>query len=70
MKGFVGCVCIDPHFLDLGTNWMRMIRLTPRAAYPGERAPGTDCIAGWVDPKAGLDDVEKRKHLTLPELEL
>jgi hypothetical protein len=23
-----------------------------------------------VDPRAGLDDVEKRKFLTLPELEL
>jgi hypothetical protein len=31
----------------------------------GERAPGTDCIGGWVDPRAGLDEVEKRKFLTL-----
>jgi hypothetical protein len=27
---------------------------------PGERAPSTHCIQGWVDPRAGLDDVEKR----------
>jgi hypothetical protein len=27
-------------------------------------------MGGWVDPKAGLDDVEKRKFLTLPGLEL
>jgi hypothetical protein len=27
-------------------------------------------VRGWVDPRAGLDDVEKRKFLTLPELEL
>jgi hypothetical protein len=26
--------------------------------------------AGWVGPRAGLYDVEKRKFLTLPELEL
>jgi hypothetical protein len=26
---------------------------------PGERAPGTHWIGGWVDPRAGLDDVEK-----------
>jgi hypothetical protein len=32
---------------------------------PGERAPGTHWIGSWVDPRAGLDDVEKRKFLTL-----
>jgi hypothetical protein len=26
---------------------------------PGERAPGTHWIGGWVDPRAGLDDMEK-----------
>jgi hypothetical protein len=36
----------------------------------GEKAPGTYWIGGWVDPRAGLDDVEKRKYLTLPGLEL
>jgi hypothetical protein len=41
------------------------------ATYPGERAPGTThWIGGWVDPTAGLDDVEKGKFLTLPGLEL
>jgi hypothetical protein len=33
---------------------------------PGERAPGTH----WVGPRAGLDDVEKRKFLTLPVIQL
>jgi hypothetical protein len=37
---------------------------------PGEKAPGTHWIGGWVSPWAGLDDVEKRKFLTLPEPEL
>jgi hypothetical protein len=37
---------------------------------PGERAPGTHWVGGWVGPRAGLDDVEKRKFLTLPRLEL
>jgi hypothetical protein len=36
---------------------------------PGERAPGTHWIGEWVDPIAGLDDVEKRKFLTPPGLE-
>jgi hypothetical protein len=37
---------------------------------PGERAPGTHWTGGWVDPRAGLDDMVKRKFLTLPGLEL
>jgi hypothetical protein len=37
---------------------------------PGKRAPGTHCIRGWVGPRAGLDDVEKRKFFTLSGLEL
>jgi hypothetical protein len=36
---------------------------------PGERA-GTHWNGGWVNPRARLDDVEKRKFLTLPGLEL
>jgi hypothetical protein len=32
--------------------------------------PGTHWIGGWVDARTGLDDVEKRKFLTLPRLEL
>jgi hypothetical protein len=37
---------------------------------PGEKSLSTCWIGGWVDPRAGLDDVEKRKLLTLPGLEL
>jgi hypothetical protein len=37
---------------------------------PDERAPGTHWIGGWVDPRAGLDDVKRRKFLTPPGLEL
>jgi hypothetical protein len=42
----------------------------PGRCTPGERAPGTRWIEGWVDPRASLDDLEKRKFLTLPGLEL
>jgi hypothetical protein len=31
---------------------------------------GTHCIGDWVDPRAGLHDVEKREFLMLPVLEL
>jgi hypothetical protein len=34
----------------------------------GERASGTDWIGGWVDPRAGLDDMVKKQILTLPGL--
>jgi hypothetical protein len=37
---------------------------------PGERATGTHWIGDWVDPRAGLDDVEKKKLLNLHGLEL
>jgi hypothetical protein len=36
----------------------------------GERAPSTHWTGGWVDPRATLDNVEKRKFLILPGLEL
>jgi hypothetical protein len=37
---------------------------------PGERVPSTYWIGGRVDPRASLDEVEKRKFLTLPGLKL
>jgi hypothetical protein len=40
------------------------------ASRPGRFTPGTHCTGGWVEPRAGLDDVEKRKFLNLPGLEL
>jgi hypothetical protein len=36
----------------------------------GERVPGTHWIGGWVDPRAVLNDVGKRKFLTPPAFEL
>jgi hypothetical protein len=43
---------------------------SPGRFTPGERAPGTHWIGGSVDPRDGLDDVEMRKFLTIPGLEL
>jgi hypothetical protein len=36
---------------------------------PGHFTPG-ERIGGWVELRADLDDLEKRKFLTLPGLEL
>jgi hypothetical protein len=51
----------------VGNEWSAS---RPSLFTPGERAPGTHWIRDWVDPRAGLDEVEKRKFLTLLELEL
>jgi hypothetical protein len=40
------------------------------ASRPGRFTPGTHWIGGWVGPRIDLDDVEKRKFLTLPGLKL
>jgi hypothetical protein len=37
---------------------------------PGERAPGTHWIGGLVGPRADVDDVGKRKFLTILGFEL
>jgi hypothetical protein len=42
----------------------------PSRFTPGERNPNIYWIGGRVDLRAGLDDVVKRKFLTLPGLEL
>jgi hypothetical protein len=42
----------------------------PGRFIPAEGIPVTHWIGGWVSPRAGLDDVEKWKFLTLLGLEL
>jgi hypothetical protein len=51
----------------VGNEWPA---LRPGHFTPGERAPGTYWMGGWVDPRAGMDDTGKRKLFTLPGLEL
>jgi hypothetical protein len=51
----------------VGGEWSA---LNPGRFTPGERAPGTYWIEHWVDPRDGLDDVEKREFLTSPGLKL
>jgi hypothetical protein len=50
-----------------GGEWSvsRLGRLTP-----GERTPGSHWIGSWVGPRAGLEEVEKKKFLILPGLKL
>jgi hypothetical protein len=41
----------------------------PTALLPGKSSPVTHWMRGWVDPRFDLEDVEKRKFLTLPGLD-
>jgi hypothetical protein len=63
----MGGVDVQTHiFLTLelvGGEWSAS---SPGRFTPGERTPGTHWIGGWVDLRAGLGDVVKRKFLTLP----
>jgi hypothetical protein len=65
MKAYGGVDVLIHIFLTLalaGVEWT--------ASRPGRFTPSTHWIGGWTNPIAGLDDVEKRKFLTLPRLEL
>jgi hypothetical protein len=53
--------------LPAGSKWPAS---HPYHFTPGERAPGTHLVGSWVGPRAGLDTMEKRKFLILPELKL
>jgi ribosome modulation factor len=69
MKAYGG-VDVQIHVLTsalVGGKWSasRLCRFTP-----GERAPRSHWIGGWVDPRANLDDMAKLKFLTPPGLEL
>jgi hypothetical protein len=36
-----------------------VVSFMTRPLYPGERAPGTHWIGGWVGPRVRLDNMEK-----------
>jgi hypothetical protein len=66
----MGSGCIDHIFLMSALAGGEWSASRPGLFTPGEGAYGTHWIGGWVDPRAGLDDLEKRKFLTIPVLEL
>jgi len=39
-----------------------VVNATPQQRYPPER-PGTLCMRGWVDPKAGVNGYEKSRPI-------
>jgi hypothetical protein len=66
--GGVGvCIQVFSTATLVGGEWSAS---RPGCFTPGERGPGTHWLGGWVDPRTGLNEMEKRKFLTLPGLEL
>jgi hypothetical protein len=70
MKAFEGMNVYFQVFLTSALvrgEWLasRSVRFTP-----GEISPRCNRIGGWVDHRTDLDEVENRKFLTLPGLEI
>ena len=60
MKTYAG-VEVELHsFVTAGT---RAVNVSLRPLYPPRMNPGTHGFGGWVDPRASLDDLEKRTVL-------
>jgi hypothetical protein len=47
---------------------MEVVSFMPQPLYTKGKNLSTHWIGGWVDPGAGLDNVEKRKFSTPPDL--
>jgi hypothetical protein len=70
MKAYEGVDVKNHIFLTSALSESEWSTSRPGRFSPGEIAHGAHWIGGWVDPRADLDDMEKRKLLTLPGLEL
>jgi hypothetical protein len=70
MKAYVGVGVYIHIFLTSASVAGEWSASSPGRFTPGEISPYTHWTGGQVDPRAGLDNVEKRKFLILPELEL
>jgi hypothetical protein len=69
MKAYGGG-CINPRILHLSIVGGERSASSPGRITTEEIKPGILWIGGWVGPRTFLDDVEKRKFLTLSGLEL
>jgi hypothetical protein len=70
MKAYGGVDVYSHIFLTLALAEGEWPSSHPGHFTSGERAPGIHWIGGWVDPRAGLDDVKKRKFSNLTGLKL
>jgi hypothetical protein len=70
MKAYGGVDVLIYIFLTSALAGGEWLASHPGRFIPGERTSSTHWIGGWVDVRAALDYMEKRKFLTLPRLEL
>jgi hypothetical protein len=70
MKAYGGVNVYSQIFLTLTLVGVEWSASRPGRINTREKAPSTHSIGGWVGVRAGLDEVEKRKFLTLPGLEI
>jgi hypothetical protein len=68
MKAYGGVDLKIHIFLTLALAGGEWSASHPGRFTPAERASGTHCIGGSVDPRAGMDGLEKRKFLHPPGL--
>jgi hypothetical protein len=57
----MGCGGTAPPFMTSALHGGEWSASSPSRFTPGERAPGTHWIGGWVGPRVGLDAMEKKK---------
>jgi hypothetical protein len=51
--------------VNLGASWGLVVSFTSRPLYPEETTSGTHLIGCSVDPRAGLNEVQKEKFRAL-----
>jgi hypothetical protein len=64
-----GVEVIAPPFVTSALDRGEWLASRPGRFTPEERTSGIHWIGGWVDVRAGLDALEKRKVLLLPGVE-
>jgi len=59
MKAYLGSASIAPRILNIGIRWKWVVSFTPWPLYSRNRR--RYWTEDWVEPRAGLDAVEKTK---------
>jgi ribosome modulation factor len=59
-----------PHILILSTYCMLVFSFRFRPLYPFRNSPRKQWLGGWMGPRPSINDVERRKILPVPGLEL
>ena len=61
MKVYRGSRRIAPFIINLGSRWKWVVNFTPRPLYSLGNKPRTRWMEEWMEDRAGVDVLEKRK---------